>query len=303
MGLLGEIIDGATDDSVSTVNLLRKALTIAARVGAEQLATWARLEMNGYQSGTPVPAYRGPLPTQVTGRWVGPFQSQVTDVLSRAGVPDNMADAFQVTFRDPLATLEALSAEDGKHELAWDPWQVITYDQLAKSGKVPHPDGFNLWSAGQGIPRAALRGIIDTVRNKLLDMALELESAAPEAGSRGGPTVAEEPVAKAVSQIVVNIYGAGASVAVGGEVHQTVNQGDLEGLLGAARNLGLDNIALGDLEEAVTSDEQERPSKVKAMVTKVASGGYRLAGTVAAGAAGDLLAGLVSSYLGMPSAS
>lgn len=53
-------------------------------------------------------------------------------------------------------------------------------------------------------------------------------------------------------------------------------------------------MALGDLEGAVTADEPLRASKVRARAGKIAPGGYRLPGSVSAGAAGDLFANLIA---------
>ncbi|GAA1745327.1 hypothetical protein [Microbacterium paludicola] len=50
MSLLDEIITGATDDAVSTTNLLRKVRVVAHYLGAADLTAWVKGELNGYDS-------------------------------------------------------------------------------------------------------------------------------------------------------------------------------------------------------------------------------------------------------------
>ncbi len=47
MGLLREIQDGATEDSVSLGSLLRKTKLLAVRIGVKEIGVWAERELAG----------------------------------------------------------------------------------------------------------------------------------------------------------------------------------------------------------------------------------------------------------------
>lgn len=64
--LLDQIIDGASDDNMNTVNLLRKVQIAATRVGADDVSSWTRQELAGYGAEAELPAYRVTM-TTVTG--------------------------------------------------------------------------------------------------------------------------------------------------------------------------------------------------------------------------------------------
>jgi len=90
-GPLDEIIDGATDDALSTSNLLRKVRTVAHRLGAEEILKWVDRELNGYNSVEDLPPYRADLVTNVQGMWAGPFNARLSAVLSAGSIPESAA--------------------------------------------------------------------------------------------------------------------------------------------------------------------------------------------------------------------
>ena len=80
---------------------------------------------------------------------------------------------------------------------------------------------------------AELAGILSTVRNRILNFALEIESSNPNAGEAPANTL---PVPKEHVAHIFNhyIYGNVGNVASGHNIHQTatvnVNQGDFKSL-------------------------------------------------------------------------
>ena len=55
--IVPELINMATDSSVSTTDLLRKALVVARRLAVPELVDWISGELNGYKEGN-LPDYR-----------------------------------------------------------------------------------------------------------------------------------------------------------------------------------------------------------------------------------------------------
>ncbi len=303
MSVLDEIIDGATNDSVSTSNLLRKVQIVAHRLKATAIEAWVRQELNGYEDVEHLPKYRADLVVNVMGVWAGPMGARDQQPLSAGVIPE---DAKQVLFRlnlnQSLAELEELanSSGDGTLGMPWDQMHVIQYNRWAEEGKVPHIAYMNLYSANRVVSQAMLRGVIDAIRNAALDFALELQDASPEAGTVGGPTISDEAVSGTIMNITNNIYGDGAQVAQGKKIHQhsEVQKGDLAALLQAVKDAGLGQEGERELAKIVLMEEADRPNRLSAFFQKVRDGGF----AIATGASGDLLAesiqNLVKGYLG-----
>jgi hypothetical protein len=301
MTLLDEIIDGATDDAVSTSNLLRKVQVVAHRLQAAEIKTWIQRELNGYDEIRDLPKYRESILTNVRGHRSGPFQSSATQVVSEAGVPAAATAAlFSVNFNQTLAELEELSRSGKELGVPWDPVHIGHYNSWIDKGQVPHLAGFYLFSADRVVTPGLLRGIIDSVRNTALDFALNLQSADPTAGAPEGPTVADAELQQVVWNVTNNIYGDGAQVAHGNDIRQKtmIVKGDIEGLLRAAREIGLSDEGKEELASAATAPEGERPSRLRSFLNKVSEGSFLVGTGVAANVAASQIEALIEMYLG-----
>lgn len=303
MGLLDDIIEGATSESVTTSNLLRRVQVVAHRLDAHEIKAWVQQELNGYNSIEALPKYRADLIVNVLGVWSGPMQTRMTQPLSSGRIPDDARDVlFRVNFTQPLAELEQLAGSEKDAEMGtpWDPLHVTRYNKWAAEGLVPYMEFMSLLSANRIVTPAMLHGVIDSVRNTALDFALVLQTANPDAGSVNGPTVSDAPVAQAVWHVTNNIYGDGAQLAHGENIRQQskVVKGDLAGLLRAAEEAGLDAEGRDELARTVLSDEARRPSRVKTFLSKVGDGAFAIGTGMTADVAATQLSELISSYLG-----
>lgn len=297
VSLLDEIIEGATNDSVSASNLLRKVQVVAHRLGSEHLTAWVKNELNGYEGTSGLPQYRKGLSTPVQGSWSGPFGSSANVGVSPAGVPEENIDRlFFANLTQPIVELEELASSDNDPCIMWDPHYVALYNEWISEGRVPHIESMGLYSARQVVPRAAILGAIGTSRNTALDFALELQASAPSAGESGGPTIRDPEVERTVYHVTNNIFGDGASVAHGEGTMQTVfvAKGDLEGLLRLVREAGLEDLgAQVELASAVTASE-DRENRISRFLDRVREGSFLLG----AGVASDLLATQIGEMIG-----
>lgn len=304
MSKLAEIIDAASDDAFTTSNLLRKVQTVAHRLHAENLESWVRRELFGYKNGEPVPTYRGPFPTPVTGTWSGPDGRSLTNAVSAAGLPQDFLDTcFRTTVLQPVADLEMLSSSDSAPSMSWDPYTVQEYGRLVAEKKGG--SGFYLMeliSARQTLPQNIVRGIIDSVRTTALQFALELEQVSPEAGEAGGPTTADPDIRHVTNNFNFTINGDGNNIAAGSYIRQktTVNKGDTDSLVRAAAEIGLQPEAVEDLRAAVTADGTQPADKTKDFMAKLRAGGYALAGGVTSNLAAEGIVQAVGAFFGMP---
>lgn len=304
MTVLNEIIDGATDDAVSTSNLLRKVQVVAFRLGATDITDWVKRELNGYSDVPSLPVYRGPLDTPVMGTWAGYGGSSATLPLGVGRIPEDAADVlFRSYITQPIEELEQLSGMEGRQDpaVSWDPMQVVVYNQWVGEGLVPGMEMMNLISAKRVIPRGVIRGVIGSARDTALDFALELQATSPDAGTQNGPTIKDGPVAATIYTVTNNIYGHGNNVAHGSEAQQssTVSVGDLGGLLRAARDIGLtDTAAERELADVALAPVAERDEKFRMLLARVREGAFTIATGAATGVVVTQLQDLMKQYLG-----
>lgn len=300
MSPLDEIIDGASNNAVTTSNLLRKVKVVAHRLGADDIRVWTDRELFGYSAEDLLPEYRSGLWTPSHGQWVS-HNFQAKQPLASGRLPDEAKDwLWRADLRQSLAELEQLSSGEVDPVISWPGEAVAMYMQAAKQGLVAHYAGANLVGAHQVLTRGILLGAIDAVRNTALEFALTLQSAAPDAGAAGGPTVADAPVQQAVWHVEHHIYGDGAQIALGAGIAQSsqVAKGDLASLLNAAAALGLgDNVRL-ELARVVLTDDVRRPGKIKKFLAKVGDGAFAVGAGITADVAATQLQGLISAYLG-----
>lgn len=302
VGLLDDIIDGASSDAVTTTNLLRKVQTLAHRVDAATLRAWARAELDGYASGDLLPAYRGPFDASVQGVWSGPMGASARVGVSSIGVPDELSSLFKMDFRQGLAEIEQLSASGSDLSSPWDPYGVGRYNELIAAGVVPHMQWMSLASASRVVTPALLRGIVESVRTQALELALDLQAANASAGEVGGPTRQDPAVDRAVVMNINHIYGDGANVAQGSGITQTstVTKGDVAGLAAALSKLLTDPKVIGEAIAIITGDdpEPEKRTKLQKVGDVIRRGSVSLAGGIASDVAADRLLELAGQFLG-----
>jgi len=301
VNLLEDIITGATDDSVSTGNLLRKVKVVAHYLKAVEVSGWVTSELNGYLDVESLPVYRASLLTPVLGAWTGYFGRSATQLLSSIGLPEDAEKVlFHTNMNQPIAELEDLAAlpEDPSH--VWDPWQVGQYSRWNAEGKGVWMEDMNLLSARRVVTRASIRGVIDTVRNTALDLALNLHTTDVNAGTLNGPTVADAPIASTVNHFTTNVYGHGANFAFGDNATQRskVEANDVESLLAAARELGLADEGVAELQAAAEAPAVERPKRLKTVAKRVGSGALALTTAITAEVAGTQVDQLIQQFLG-----
>lgn len=299
MTLLDEVISQASDGEATA--MLRKLLIVAHRLKAEPLLAWVKNELNGYKSHDDLPSYRGPLNCNVQAVITGPMGGKGTNTLSAHGVPEGFDGLFEVSLFEPLAGLETLAQSEDTVGIPWDPVAVGLYNGWIDKGMVPFLEYWGVYSATRSISQSTLRGVVDIVRTKALEMALDLQAEFPEAGEIDGPTVQDPAVNAAVMHITNNIYGSVTGLAQGNEVRQkvTVKTGDLAGALTAAKAFLTDN-SIADLSRILTEpgDEDDKRGKLERFAQAIKGGTVSLAGGVASNLAAEGVMDLAAQFFG-----
>lgn len=287
MGLLQDIIDGATGESRRVSELLRSAQVLAHRTKAVDLSEWVTKERDGYSEDDTLPAYRGPFDARVLAHFSGPFGSEVRDLaIGPSGFPDYYrSPGFTVEFRQAIIEIEDLLSTGGPYfSVPWSGDMIAAANGLIQKGEVSLVPMHGIASADKRIPRSQLVGIVDRVRGRILDLSLELEDRDPELGSqrlRDGEVVKEE--VSAVFQTVIH-----ANQAFVGENRAdiksiSVTPGDPESLRRYLQGLGVSEAASAELTQAAqeSNTSSEEPSKLRSIIGRVASEAGKLAPDVA----------------------
>jgi hypothetical protein len=258
VSLLREIQRGAADASVPLSDLLRKTKILAARLDNTRLADWVEKELNGYAVTDDLPPYRRVGPTRV----IGDFSGFAGSGLRNAEIPSALVEAddrerlFYHRFIEGIAHYETLLGTASEGATFAVPWPG---NALIKYGDRVY-EGMSMMGAHQQLTNAAIAGMLDTVRNRLLDLALELERENPDAGDApiGTQPVPQAKVDQIVQQIVIqggtNTIGAGPVSQVIANITAGPAWEELrEQLLRAG--LGADEVR--DLEQALDADAAE----------------------------------------------
>jgi hypothetical protein len=299
--LLDEIIALATDDKQSITVLLRKCVVLAHHLKNERLRVWANDELNGYASAKELPEYRH-MSAGATGTFVGPGW-----IRFQRGIPSGMLKqehkewAKSVHICQSIKSLEhLLESPTNTVFFPWDQNLVVLYQHDLL-------DGYTLMSANQTVPKAAIAGILDTVRNRVLNMALEVKSEIGETDADLERMAPQE--AKKVDQSVVNnIFGGNVYVSTGESTmnaatiqHQQQNivAGDWEHLTRVLHSAGMSEADVTELSEAVDRDGKTLGNTVTGWIKKNApkalSGGVKIGAAVGQ----NLLVEYLKQYLGL----
>jgi len=291
--LLNDIIELATDDKQPITVLLRKCLILSSQLRNARLKAWANRELNGYgdKDDADLPDYRV-VPAQAVGFFNGPFGAQWSNV----PIPPAILEEKHKEFAIEVHLTQAISAyEDlvrtataqGTIAMNW-PANLVLYYQR----RIPNNKNMVLNQAYQEIPKSSLVEMLDTVRNRVLNMALEIRS---EVGQTDDDlkTITEQDARKVDQTIVNNIFGGNVYVSTGQSTmtattvqHQQQNivAGDWEHLTSVLRSAGVSEPEISELSTAVKEDGQKAGSKVKEWIKKTApkvlSGGVKIGAAV-----------------------
>jgi hypothetical protein len=165
-----------------------------------------------------------------------------------------------------------------------------------------------LLEAHQVIPRSAMVSVIETVRNKVLNFALEIEAANPSAGEAAPGS---EPLPQKIVNQIFNNYISGnvGNIASGSSNFEQsaeidISKGDDEALRRALKSVGLSRGEIDDLRVAIASDPPltaNRPfgPRVSTWLGSVLAKSARGALKVTTEVAAQTLTAVIKSYCGI----
>jgi AbiTii len=297
MELLDQIIKGATGDTESLATLLRKCLVLASILKNESLKIWAESELNGYPGVDVLPPYRKIDRIIARGHFLGPFGSQLHDQPLSPHVLDEEHRGWATTafLQQPIAAYQdELMLKGGR--IDWPPMLTALY-------QTKYMDHMVLNRAWQEIAPSVFASLVDTVRTKILSLALELREQLGEVGDKPDKLAAE----KVNQSVVYQIYGGNNIIAATAQtIHQAgrdiIIPGDLPSLLRALTHAGVEDVDAKQIISALTDDGAEgKPSigqKTLSVIKTVAQKLVETGKTISVSAATSVLTQLVLQYLG-----
>lgn len=173
MALLQEIQDAAVDSKVDLSTLLRKCKVLAARLANAEFKQWVENELNGYHDRNSLPDYRI-IKVHSKGHFSGPFQSGMKNAdMPLICIQDGeLREALGHSYLgQSVASMQALVGQSDSG-IAREPWDS---NLVALFGEQFY-HGMNCLQAWKVIPIAQIVGILDVIRNKILNFALEIEA-------------------------------------------------------------------------------------------------------------------------------
>ncbi|PZU81194.1 MAG: hypothetical protein DI528_21730 [Shinella sp.] len=212
-GLVEEIQRDALDPQTSVSTLLRRVKLAAAKLQLPAVEEWVDHELNGYGQ-SPVPPYR-----QIKGvpKALNPFNGWIPMM----GDPEMIEQISRAHNGQAIAAIEDL-LKDREGSSFRQPLPPQLIHLLNKGNRVGFGEMANF------IGRGALVGIIDKVRNMVLDWAIELE----KTGVKGeGMTFKPEEKIAAQSNPAISIGSVGSFVGVIG------NHNNIRDIVGGSMNI------------------------------------------------------------------
>ena len=287
-----ELRRDALNSSNNLADLLRKALLVAKKLGIKDFQDWIISELNGYDDIKVIPKYR-----IVTGsiKALNPYQGWIPCL-----IPDNGLD-FKLTQREVGQSIGALVSllqnnKSGFLQTNYAPEVTQTLMSL-----------FNTrFQIALHIDPSVISGILDAVRNTVLNWALKLE----EEGILGeGMSFSKEEKEKALTSTSIHIenfqgiLGNAENSTITQNLNMTVQKCDFNSLSDFLSKNGISTKDIKELRGALDSDpipkSQTLGENVGAwlgkMVSKAASGVWKIGVDVAT----NLLANAIWAYYGV----
>ena len=288
--LITDLQADALDDAKASSDLLRKAMVIGTKLNIPELAKWAGFEMNGYPDANEVPEYR-----MIRGvlRAHNPYNGVWCEFLwGPKGTPKEL---LRRPVTQSVSALEQTLRDKDKSEgvLAFSlPSPLVQW--IMDNTNAPFPPTFL-------ITHAAIKQIVDNVRNRVLEWGLRLE----QEGILGeGMTFSQDEKKTARERATVIIGRVENFQSVIGDINQSsvtltqttqITQNDMASLKAYFKGQGVADADLTELEDAIRSDPKPKEpttfgprvsSWMGKMLTKAASGAWQ----IGVGAAGKILA-------------
>lgn len=293
MKLLEQIQREAVDGTSSLTSLLRKCQILASTLRNQDFKRWVSCELNGYGESDTIPPYR-----RLAADSVGTFSGYGGRFLRNqpipmCNLPEELAEKLSaVSFTEGVGSLEHLleNSQDGQLASRWPSAIIASY-------QAKFIEGFVLMEAFMVVSRAEVAGILETIRNRILEFVLELGEKYPDKSFEKP----EQDVESGVVQSVVNnyIFGNGNRVASGSgasnDISISMAKGNWDMLAATLSELNISKEDQSVLRKALSEDPPLDPHHLGAGVSSWMG---RVMAKLGIGTASGVLAAAISRFCG-----
>lgn len=252
MILIQELQDDILDPKTSLSSVLRRAKVLAFDLKNEEFKKWVDNELNGYSNENEIPDYRKTLAYNF-GHFIDSFGRQIKN----APIPTlNLPEPFKkfaedLVFYNGVRALESLIEDNSdKNSILWPADMVAIVSDKIYEDMV-------CISAWKSISRSKVEQILDTVRNRLLNVVLELREKYPDI-NESNDALSKVPKEQVASIFNTYILGSNNVVASGIDIEQNVSQkiikNDIDGLLQYMKEIGVPAEDASQLKIAIEED-------------------------------------------------
>ncbi len=300
MSLLQEIQDIAVDANSNLETLLLKCRVLAQYLKHEDLKKWVENELNGYGEESDLPAYRSINHCLCYGNFSGRGARSGNVQLPTSLIPEEYRDELtKVELREGVGYIKRLLGEGDGPTLPYA-WRAEYY-KLFRGG--PSSKMIHAWTV---LPKVNVAELMSTIRNRILNFTLEIQSLAPNIEELESKDTAE--LTKKVTQIynicianITNAHTLQQKTVINIQQVEKVVVGDLSSLESILNEIGLEGSDINALKDAIKADGdrsrvQEPGPEVKSWLWKVMSKMVKGAGKVALNTGGIILAEVLMKY-------
>lgn len=281
--LILELQRDAISENCSLGELLRKSLVVAKKLRITDFELWVGHELNGYPPGSEIPKYR-----EVVGSikawnpyngWIPMFMENTDDaeVFSRRMIGQAVGSLESLVSSQDVGSLQV-------------PFSPEVEASLMRGMELPLQPTLHVGSN-------QVDGILQAVRNTILNWALDLESRGI-LGDDMSFTSEEKQAAQEMQTINIGqfqgVLGNVQQSTVTQNLNMDVRKEDFDSLAAYLRSVEIEEAQITDLKDRIKQDPIPQDKDKREMVGKAAAGGSQLA----VGTAGSLLAQAICLYYG-----
>ena len=177
MTLSRDIQAAAINSEIDISTVLRQCKVLAVRLGNENFKNWVDQELNGYKNIDNLPDYRI-LSVDSKGDFSGDYSILKNADIPLLCIPEQFRETFSKAYcAQPISAYVSLlkSSNGGNFYEQWEPDFVALYGNKIIQNMTCR-------TARKVIPYSSMVSLVDSVRNRVLNFVLEIESEAPDAG-------------------------------------------------------------------------------------------------------------------------
>jgi AbiTii len=295
--LLDKIIEsGTANEPPPLSSVLRQCILLPDQWKVPLLRTWAERELTGYPNPKDVPEYRI-VNVGAYGNFAGVgVRYQARPIPAGLLKPEHRWAATVHRLTEPVSAYESLDGSS-KGALIYDwPSDMIAYYQSRLLERCV------LMTAWQQVPKSVFAGVLDTIRTRVLTMAIDIKNDSERSGVDLTRIKEDSPEADKVQQTVVHSVYGNVYVAAGNQVINTQNieVGNWDDLHKLLKEFGIDEANLGQLHDTLQHDKKMDSRGLKDWISrnagKVFDHGLQVGTTVGT----TILTQLIKRHLGMP---